>query len=187
VHLRLCPPHYHRPTLSCDSTNPLPSRLRQALRARLEEHKDLLSTETERVEALVRLGRRVEAQLAVPAQLTMPMTNIDLGDMNITGADMQITGADMQMTGDTTTESANVTVDPDFTAAMDQSLQMDATNMNDPNAMSLDMSNDLFNSQDMNFDLTGASQQHGNGQMSNEDDIFAGLEMDLGGDDFDFS
>jgi mediator of RNA polymerase II transcription subunit 5 len=174
-----------------DQAAPLPvsprRTLRQALRARLEEHKDLLSTETERVEALVRLGRRVEAQLAVPAQLTMPMTNIDLGDMNITGADMQITGADMQMTGDTAAESANVTVDPDFTAAMDQSLQMDATNINDPNAMSLDMSNDLFNSQDMNFDLTGTSQQHGNGQMSNEDDIFAGLEMDLGGDDFDFS
>jgi mediator of RNA polymerase II transcription subunit 5 len=78
-------------------------------------------------------------------------------------------------------------VDQDFTAAMDQSLQMDPSNISDPNAMSLDMSNDLFNGQDMNFDLTGTSQQHGNGQMSNEDDIFAGLEMDLGGDDFDFS
>jgi mediator of RNA polymerase II transcription subunit 5 len=161
--------------------------LRQALRARLEEHKELLSTTADRVEALVRLGRRVEAQLAVPAQLAMPMTNIDLGDMDITSADMQITDADLNMTGDGTTESAAAVVDQDFTAAMDQSLQMDPSNISDPNAMSLDMSNDLFNGQDMNFDLTGTSQQHGNGQMSNEDDIFAGLEMDLGGDDFDFS
>jgi mediator of RNA polymerase II transcription subunit 5 len=161
--------------------------LRQALRARLEEHKELLKTAPERVEALVRLGRRVEAQLAVPAQLAMPMTNIDLGDINITSADMQITDADLNMTGDSTTESAAVVVDQDFTAVMDQSLQMGTSNISDPNAMSLDMSNDLFNGQDMNFDLTGTSQQHGNGQMSNEDDIFAGLEMDLGGDDFDFS
>ena len=53
--------------------------------------------------------------------------------------------------------------------------------------MSLDMSNNLFTGQDIDFDLTSTSQQHGNGQMNNEDDIFAGLEMDLGGDDFDFS
>jgi len=174
-----------------DQATPLPisprRTMRQVLRARLEENKELLLMETEHVEALVRLGRRVEAQLAIPAQLTMPMTNLDLGDMNITSADMQITGADMQLTGDPANESAAATVDPDFAAAMDQSLQMDATNISDPNAMSLDMSNDLFNTQDMNFDLTGTSQQHGNGQMSNEDDIFAGLEMDLGGDDFDFS
>ncbi|KAG9635883.1 mediator complex, subunit Med5, partial [Aureobasidium melanogenum] len=163
--------------------------LRQALRARLDEPKELLAMETERVETMVRLGRRVEAQLSVPAQLTMPMTNLDLGDMNITGADMQMTGAEMQMAADTTTDStgAAAVADQDFTAAMDQSLQMDTTNINDTNSMSLDMSNNLFTGQDMDFDLTGTSQQHGNGQMNNEDDIFAGLEMDLGGDDFDFS
>ncbi|KAH0337691.1 mediator complex, subunit Med5, partial [Aureobasidium melanogenum] len=164
--------------------------LRQALRARLDEPKELLAMETERVETIVRLGRRVEAQLSVPAQLNMPMTNLDLGDMNLTGADMQITGAEMQMTADTTTDTtgaAAAVTDQDFTAAMDQSLQMDTTNMNDTNSMPLDMPNNLFAGQDMDFDLTGTSQQHGTGQMNNEDDIFAGLEMDLGGDDFDFS
>ncbi|KAG9942006.1 mediator complex, subunit Med5, partial [Aureobasidium melanogenum] len=163
--------------------------LRQALRARLDEPKELLAMETERVETIVRLGRRVEAQLSVPAQLNMPMTNLDLGDMNLTGADMQITGAEMQITADTTTDTtgAAVVADQDFTAAMDQSLQMDTTNMNDTNSMSLDMPNNLFAGQDMDFDLAGTSQQHGTGQMNNEDDIFAGLEMDLGGDDFDFS
>ncbi|KEQ64511.1 mediator complex, subunit Med5, partial [Aureobasidium melanogenum CBS 110374] len=39
--------------------------LRQALRARLDEPKELLAMETERVETIVRLGRRVEAQLSV--------------------------------------------------------------------------------------------------------------------------
>ncbi|KAI5203996.1 hypothetical protein AUEXF2481DRAFT_449992 [Aureobasidium subglaciale EXF-2481] len=160
--------------------------LRQALQARLEEPKELLSAETERVEALVRLGRRVEAQLAVPPQLSMPMTSLDLGDMNIASTDM-LTG-DMQMNDDTTSEAATAAaVDQEFTNSMDQSLQMDTSSINDPNAMSLDISNNLFDGSGMGFDLTGASQQHNHGQMNNDDDIFAGLDMDLGGDDFDFS
>lgn len=161
--------------------------LRQALQAQLGEPKALLSMDTERVEALVRLGRRVEAQLVIPPQMSMPMTNLDLHDMSMTSADMQMASADIQITSADGSTTDPTTADQDFTAAMDQSLQMDTSNVNDPNAMSLDLSNNLFSGQDMNFDLTGASQQHGTGQMSNEDDIFAGLEMDLGGDDFDFS
>lgn len=175
----------HIPTQATD-----PRRtLRQALRARLEEPKELLSMETDYVEALVRLGRRVEAQLAVPAQLSMPMTNLGLHDMNMTGtnmdmtgadmqmtdAEMQMAGADMQMTGtgaDDPSNLNNAAVDQDF--ALAHQLQMNATaNVNHPGAMSLDLSGDLFGS---------AGQQ---AQAGTDDDVFAGL--DFGGDEFDFS
>lgn len=176
--------------------------LRQSLRARLDEPRELLSMETEYVEAMVRLGRRVDAQSAIPAQLSMPMTNLGLHDMQMTGTD------DPTNLGDPASQSN------DFAAAMDQSLNMDPSgNGNDPNDMPLDLSENLFGSaQDMSFDLGGntlsqqqqqqqqqdpdqsmeavfGSMQGGDAQetLNPDDDIFAGLEMDLGGDDFDFS
>jgi mediator of RNA polymerase II transcription subunit 5 len=163
--------------------------LRQALRAKLEEPAELLSMETENVEALVRLGRRVEAQLAVPTRMSMPMTNIGMQDMDMTGTDLQMADTQMQMTGvdgSSSLDEVAATANSDFAAVLDQSLQMDTSNVNDANAMSLD----LFGSgQDMSFDLSGnGQQQQGHAQqISTEDDIFAGLDMDLGGDEFDFS
>lgn len=183
--------------------------LRQALRHRLENPKDLLEMETEHVETLVRLGRRVDTQSAVSAvnHLNMPVTTMDstdvMQDMNMTGTNMSADNVVLQQSSSLPETSA-----ADFAAAMEQSMDMGASGSSDLNvannsdAMSMDLSGNIFGSgQDLNFDLSGTSQPQNQGMSSGfggqsdentgqntEEDIFAGLDMgDMGDDDFGFS
>lgn len=183
--------------------------LRQALRHRLETPKDLLEMDTEHVETLVRLGRRVDAQSAVSSvnHLNMPVTNLDsndiMQDMNMTGTSMSAGDAVLQQSSELPGTST-----ADFAAAMGQSMDVDASGnadlnaSNDTNGMPMDLSGGLFGSgQDLNFDLGGTSQPQNQSMASafggqpgdntgqnTEEDIFAGLDMgDMGDDDFSFS
>lgn len=190
--------------------------LREALRHKLVTAKDLLSMETDYVEALVRLGRRVDAQSAVPQinSINMPMATLDsqglMQNIGMTdaemvagdGMDMQQQGSSMQ-TGEAT-DFSNLGESIDLTGASTaggggggggDAAGMDA--VNDPNSMQgLDLSGHLFDpGQDLGFDLGSTQTEQGGGQNAaqqnntTEDDIFAGLDMgDMGdmGDD-DFS
>ncbi|GAB7356308.1 hypothetical protein MBLNU459_g7105t1 [Dothideomycetes sp. NU459] len=211
----ICAPEssHSSPVLQFDgnTTQPLTHRrtLRQVLRHRLENPKDLLEMETEHVETLIRLGRRVDAQSAVSSvdHLNMPVTNLNTTDMmqdiNMTGTSMSADDVALQQSTDLH-DSATT----DFATAMGQSMDLSApgvaelTSMNDSNEMSMDLSENLFaTGQDLTFDLGGTSQpqdqsiassfggQPGNGSVqTTEEDIFAGLDMgDMGDDDFTFS
>ncbi|KAL1304591.1 hypothetical protein AAFC00_003560 [Neodothiora populina] len=190
--------------------------LRQALRHKLEAPKELLSMQTEYVETLIRLGRRVDAQSAVAPinQIAMPMANLDsqdlMQDMDMNGADMTADGMNMQQQQQAQpTESMHQDNDPSAFANLGGSLDLSraaaaglgGVDINDHhNAVPVDLSAHLFDpGQDLDFDMTGAAgSQNNNAQNGNnnsaqnaEDDIFAGLDMgdmgDMGDDDFNFS
>lgn len=171
--------------------------LRQALRHKLESPKDMLDLETDYVEALIRLGRRVDAQSAVSPinPISMSITSIEsqdlMQDINMTGAGISGDDIGMQQTSGLRGGSS-----ADFSGLGD-SLDMNASDstglnsVNDPNAMSVDLSGHLFDpGQDLSFGMGNTSQTSGQNDtaQNTEDDIFAGLDMgDMGDDDFSFA
>lgn len=170
--------------------------LRQALRHQLEAPKELLNMETEYVEALVRLGRRVDAQSAVSSinPISMPMANLDsqdlMQDINMTGTDMS--GTDLSGMQQQTSGLQDDGAQSGF-AGLDQSLDhLGAASDNNSNALQVDLSDHLFDpSQDLSqFGMGNSSQSQGQNSttQNTEDDIFGGLDMgDMGDDDFNFS
>lgn len=197
----ICAPSPLQPTslLSFDEATALSPNhrrtLRQALRHKLESPKDMLDLETDYVEALIRLGRRVDAQSAVSPinPISMPITNIESQDLmqeiNMTGAGISGDDIGMQQTSGLRGGSS-----ADFSGLGD-SLDMNAStglnSVNDPNAMSVDLSGHLFDpGQDLSFGMGNTSQTLGQNDtaQNTEDDIFAGLDMgDMGDDDFSFA
>lgn len=169
--------------------------LRQALRDRLSTAKDLLCLETEYVEALVRLGRRVDAQSAVPQihPISMPIASMDpqslMQDIDMTEEGMAGNGIDLTQPSGLQNGDAAGYADLSTTSDLAGPTGTDMDAVNDANTMQLDLSGHLFDpGQDINFDLARSQVP---GHTSNtEDDIFAGLDMgdmgEMGDDDFSF-
>ena len=182
--------------------------LRQALRHKLESATDMLDMETEYVEALVRLGRRVDAQSAVSAMdsIGMPIANLNsqdlMQDISLGGAGISDEDMVMHQTG------LPQGTDGQF-ADLGGSLDLGAPgtvggldSVSDASAMQVDLSGPLFDpGQGLSFDMDNTARspgqesalpfgtQQADGSVQNtEDDIFAGLDMgDMGEDDFNFT
>lgn len=178
--------------------------LRQALKHKLEAPTDLLELETEYVEALVRLGRRVDAQSTIPSMNPIGMPVGDLGshdlmqDIGMAGTEVGGDDLAMQQASELVGEGAS-----DF-GGLGESLDLSATGttLDGSTAMQVDLPDNLFGSgQDLDFNIDGdasqsqagnasasfGGQSSGNGMQNGEEDIFAGLDMgDMGDDDFNF-
>jgi mediator of RNA polymerase II transcription subunit 5 len=178
--------------------------LHDAIRLSTMDAQKLLTMNTAHAEALVRLARKVEAQSTVSqvALVNLPasteeqaMADQVMQGLGITTTDGPLVVDNSLLVGDGGLDQNG---NPDFSTADFNAAAngtMDLTGSADQNLndmMQLDNSNDIFG--DLNVDFGQTDQQNGqtmmveNGQQQNaEDDIFAGLDMnDLGGD-FDFS
>ena len=184
--------------------------VRDAVRLYTNDLKRLLHIETSEAEALVRLGRRVEAQLAITQMPQLPMampmqdeaTDQMMADLGLTDEALAAPGGDTSMDQmvDLGPDSGAGLNNADLTAMLDQSIDLANTSAQNignmstgPNALPGDSSQDIFG--DMNMEMTQPSQLNvddtnlgvsADGQQNAEEDIFAGLDMDLG-EDFNFS
>ena len=183
------------------------SNVREAVRLYTTDVQKLLHMPTTEAEALVRLSRRVEAQLAITQMPQIPIampiqdqtTDQVMADLGLTDEALAAPAGDAsmdQLAGLDATAPGDFT-NADLTAVLEQS--MDPQNMANmaanPSGLAGDASNDIF--ADLNMDLDQPSQQMLNpsgsnvamsadGQQNVEEDIFAGLDMDIG-EDFNFS
>ena len=175
-------------------------RLRLQVRLESSNAQGLLDKPQSQAETLVRLGRRIEAQMSfathIPA-ITIPLPNQaadqmmqDLGltlDNNADGSNVDAT-----MAANTTAIASNAEM-----SGMDQQIDLSGLNnasadelakLNvDSNAMNID-ANDQNLFAEFGINVGDAQQTGQNGGMANQDeDIFAGLNMDMGDiDDFTF-
>ncbi|KAG8631736.1 hypothetical protein KVT40_000876 [Elsinoe batatas] len=203
----VCAPNLYN-TLQTQSANgsrgssmPMTSTLRQALKQRVEDASHLLSLEQGKTETLVRLSRLVDVQSTI---IDMPLLNsmqinISTGDL-MDGIDASA-AADAAVAAtalDTVEQAALDAATADFSAAIDQNLDLTGTggdlNMGDAGDLNLNLGDDLFGGDSMNFDLDvgpaggvgdGQNQQQQGGQNT-EDDIFAGIDLGMMDDDFAF-
>lgn len=173
--------------------------IREALGLYRGNAQELLKMPVATAEALVRLDRRVEAQLAVTnmPQLPMaipiadPMADQVMADLGLTDDALGATGGQSSMTG---TEFNNA----DINAVLERSISLAEGSGQMPNlptdasGVGNNSTDDIFG--DLNMDLGQSNQQLMNqdgtsmnldtdGQNNAEEDIFAGLDLDLG-DDF---
>ncbi|KAF4551749.1 Mediator complex subunit Med5-like protein [Elsinoe fawcettii] len=188
------------PAGSRASSMPMKLTLRQALKQRSEDARYLLSLEQGKAETLVRLARLVEVQstlIDMPLLNSMQM-NIPTGDL-MDGIDTAAAAdaAAAVTTLDTADQAALDAVAADFSAAMDQNIDLTGTggdlNMGDAGDLNLSLGDDLFGGDSVNFDLdmgtsggAGDGQNQPQGQQSTEDDIFAGIDLGMMDDDFGF-
>lgn len=183
-----------------------PSNIRDAVRLYTNNLQRLLDISTSDAEALVRLGRRVEAQLAITQMPQIPMampvqdqaTDQMMADLGLTDEALAAPGADTSM--DLGPASGTDFNNADLNAVLEQSMELSnpsAQNManmsSDPSALPGNPSQNIFD--DLNMDMTEPPQMNldssnmaisADGQQNVEEDIFAGLDMDLG-EDFTFS
>lgn len=173
------------------------SRLRNSIALVAADIQSVTEKDLAIAEALVRLCRRVEAQLAV-AQLPPMAMPMQIQDQSAADQMMQELGLGMGGNGDGT--NVDTTMNQNDFAGLEQQLNLanptdqDLANMAaNTTAMDIDQTQLLG---DMDFTMTN-TQQNGQqvGQQNQEEDIFAGLDMggmggmdDLGelGDDFNF-
>lgn len=178
--------------------NCVTSRLRNSIALVAADIQSVKRKEVSEAEALVRLCRRVEAQLAVVQIPAMAMPMQPMQDQTAADQMMQELGLDLAGNGDGT--SVDATINQNDLTGLEQ--QLDLSNPTNEDLANMAVSNsamDIDQSQllsDMDFTLSSA--QNGNqqgGQQNQEEDIFAGLDMggmsgmdDLGdlGDDFNF-
>jgi mediator of RNA polymerase II transcription subunit 5 len=178
--------------------------VRDAFRLQALDVQQLLHMPSGDAESVVRLNRRVEAQLTVSNMAQIPMAVPAISEQ---AADQVM--AELGLTdGALATDVPNVSVDPsaalatttdaDFNNADLAALDQVMSNTNIPTADIANLqaggaplqgqdANDIFG--DLNMDMTQASQQMLNpdgsnvdmgnldGQQNNEEDIFAGLDM----------
>lgn len=176
--------------------------VREELRFRVTDVHSLLQTPNSDAEALVRLNRRVVAQVAaaqVPQlPLALPMQNEAtdqiMADLGLTDGDLGTNGADSAMDVALGAGSgAEFTNPADLTSSIDPA--MDLANVSAPGLNStvpgssvLPADQSLFD--DLNLDMTQPVQNPDGTQLDGdnlEEDIFAGLDVGDFGDDFNFS
>ena len=185
-----------------------PLTVRDALHLYTNNVQGLLEMPTSEAEALVRLDRRAEAQLAITQmpqlpmalQIADPMADQVMADLGLT--DDALAGTSGQNPMD---PLAGLGTDPvadlnnaDINAMIDQSMDFTNTpaqNMPslpvEPSGMAGGTADNLFDDliarsgQMLNHDATNMDLGT-DGQNDAEEDIFAGLDMDLG-EDFNFS
>jgi mediator of RNA polymerase II transcription subunit 5 len=188
-----------------------PLSVREALHLYTSNIQGLLHIPTSDAEALVRLDRRAEAQLAVThmPQLPMaipiadPMADQVMADLGLT--DDALGGHGGQNSMDPIpalgTNSGADFNNADINAVLDQSMDLGNTagqNMpnlsTNPSGVAGGSAESIFDDLNMNIgqsgqqllDQDGNLNLDGDGQNNAEEDIFAGLDMDLG-EDFNFS
>ncbi|KAK3690671.1 hypothetical protein LTR37_019039, partial [Vermiconidia calcicola] len=188
-----------------------PPSVRDALRLSTGDIQKLLHDSAADAESLVRLGRRVEAQLAmtqVPQlPITLPIqdqaTEQVMAELGLTDDALPAGRVDTSMDQ---IGSLGPDSDMQFSNAELNSVLDQAMNPADPSAQNLaNMSTDgvplagarsqsIFHDLDMGLDqgsrqmlnTDGSMNLDADGQQNAEEDIFAGLDMSLG-DDFNFS
>ncbi|KXT06897.1 hypothetical protein AC578_7308 [Pseudocercospora eumusae] len=167
------------------------AKLRDCVRLTNSNVQGLLERPVSEAEVLVRLGRRVEAQLAFAAQMPAMALPLQIPEQ----------AADQMLQDLLDGNSANTTGDGALNqntdmSGLDQQIDMNSINnataddlikmASEPGAMDVD-SNQMFIELGMNADNNQQNQQ---GDLQNqEEDIFAGLDMGMGdmGDDLDFN
>ena len=180
-----------------------PLSVREALHLYITNVQGLLQMPNSDAEALVRLDRRAEAQLAVThmPQLPMaipiadPMTDQVMADLGLTDDALGGHG------GQTSMDPMAALNNADMNAVLDQTMDLGNTagqNMpnlsTNPSGVASGAGDNIFDDLNMNIgpsgqqllDQDGNLNLDGDGQNNAEEDIFAGLDMDLG-DDFNFS
>jgi mediator of RNA polymerase II transcription subunit 5 len=195
LNLGSAPHHIHAPPLT----------VRDALHLHTGDVQVLLKMPQSEAEALVRLERRAETQLAVTQMPQLPMA-IPIADPM---ADQVM--ADLGLTDDALAGGGQNTMDPmaalgttsgadfnnaDINAVLDQSMDLANTAAQNASGVAGGSADNIFG--DLNMDMGPSGQQmmgqdgtnmnlDGNGQNNAEDDIFAGLDMPGFDGDFDFS
>lgn len=179
---------------------------RDALRLRTSNAQELLKLPSATAQALVRLSRAVETQLAVApiAQLPMPTMPMQpetadqvMAELGLTNDTLASAGAGMSMDQSVQLDaSADAAfTNADIEAALNQPAMDLSTGQQqnvpglptDPSGMQ-DQEEDLF--ADLNMELSKAVSNQDGSNQNGEEDIFADLNMNMDmdlGDDFDFS
>nr|POE75767.1 mediator of rna polymerase ii transcription subunit 5 [Quercus suber] len=181
------------PTSLPDASNlgqGMPLSVRDTLKLTVSDMKAFVNRPVSDAEALMRLHRRVEAQLAIQQNPPIPLataiqdeaTNQIIKDLGLDDAANGTALVEQSASADFANNDLNVDLDPTMNL---EEASRDIENLaTDPNAMEID-----FN--DLGMDLNQHSgAMADNGQQNAEDDIFAGLDMnvgDLGDDDFPFN
>lgn len=180
--------------------------VRHALRLVISDTQTMLQKPNAEAEAMIRLARRVEAQLAVP-QLPLPISADDqvatdqlMHDLGFPDAVAGSTASALPIdTGSNIVQGSSML--SDFSAAnLDSGIDtsMDITGSSAPviSGVPSDNALQMGNSNFFDFPVNLGSGQHsGPGQnadtgvQTQEEDIFAGLDMggDLGDEDFNFT
>lgn len=181
--------------------------VREALRLRSTNLQKLLHTSAADAEALVRLARRVDAQLTVTQmpQIALPMPIQDQAADQIM-ADLGLTDGNLAPGQDTSMEQvAALSANPggefsnaELAAVLDQPMDMNnpsvpnlATMSSDASAMPGGQSQNIFDDLNLDIDQSLTQMQNPDGSNNNgaqnlEDDIFAELDMS-NIDDFGFT
>jgi len=153
----------------CIAPQPQPPRrsinLREMLKIEFEGAKELVKDDLLAAETIVRLHRRVEAQLAVSNQLPIAMP--DLTAINNDGMGDLMQGLDVSSTGDAAAAAAAAADVMNQQQAIDFGNDTSGMDLGDGSAGTMDLAGDLV---------------LGDGTMSTEDDIFGDLDMDMGAD-----
>ncbi|USW58571.1 hypothetical protein Slin15195_G118900 [Septoria linicola] len=177
-------------------------RLRACIRLESSNAQGLLDRPKSQAESLVRLGRRVEAQMAFSTQIptiSMPMPIQDqtadqmMQDLGLSLDDNNTGGSAVDATMATNVSAIATNAEM---SGMDQQIDLSSLNTTsadelaklaaNSDAMNIDQDTSIF--ADFGLDV-GDAQQTGQsaGMTSQDDDIFAGLNMDMGElDDFTF-
>lgn len=177
--------------------------LREALRLRISNVQALLKLPSSTAQALVRLSRVVQAQMAVTPMAQLPMPNMTMApeaadqvmaELGLTDDTLTTAGAGMSMDQgiqlDATTD-ANFT-NADIEAALNQptmdlgdSQQTGVPGLQTQNSGLQNQGDDIF--ADLGVDLSQPVQNQNGSNQGADEDIFAGLNMTMDMDDFDFS
>ncbi|KAK3046111.1 hypothetical protein LTR09_012373 [Extremus antarcticus] len=196
---------------SSSSGNQSTSGVRESLRLKATDVQKLLHTGASAAQSLVRLNRRVEAQLAVvqmpPMAMALPMADPAadqvMADLGLTDDAAAVAAADtsLDVSGPLGPPPGDGFDNAALNAVMDEAMNINpgpAQDIIDLTAGGGTLptdAQDIF--ADLNMDMTQDPQQMlsagGNdggmsmdGQQNQEEDIFAGLDMSLGDDGDDF-
>ena len=174
---------------TANARNDPTSKLRNHVRLQGSDVQNMLNKPQSYAEALARLSRRIETQLAMPQMppIAMPIQIQEqaadqmMHDLGLGGLAGDISGANVEGAG-----NADLTgLDPslDLSGASAQELADIAAV--DTDSMQLDQSQ-MFGGLDLSLDQSQAQQV--DALQNQEEDIFAGLDMNMGdlGEDFNF-
>lgn len=159
--------------------------LRRTVRLVASDMQNLLQKRQSEAETLVRLNRRVEAQLAV-AQLPPMVMPIQMTDQT---ADQMMQDLGLDLNGDTATAAVDTAMTQEANlASLEQTLHLSAPTEQELASMAAEQNSMDMDQMDLTFDMGPSMQNEQSMNMQNqEEDIFA----DLGGisdfgDDFNF-
>lgn len=141
------------------------SNLREMLKTEFDNAADLVAADPSAAETVVRLHRRVEAQLAVVAQANLTNAGVDLSNVNLVQAASLPSDLDKAMN--------------DAAAATIAAAGADMTDIDKQLQQNIDQQLDL-NGAGASLDLTAMGVDGGAGDMSADMGNLPGLDLDMG-------